>query len=610
MAYELLEQLSRNIRSMILTSTTRAGSGHPSSSLSATELMVSLLFGGTFRFSPNAPEHPNNDRLIFSKGHAAPLLYALWAAAGKVSEEEILSLRTMGSALEGHPTPAFPYTEASTGSLGQGLSIGLGMALNAKFVDKLPYRTFVLLGDSEMTEGSQWEAIQLAAHYRLDNLIGILDVNRLGQRGQTMYGHDLDAYAQRIGVFGWQTITIEDGHDLESIGEAYREALVVRDKPAMIIARTLKGRGVALLENREGWHGKPVPQEEAGHALAGLGAVDYSIRGEIQEPEDLLPEQGRPVQASPPGYERNESVATRKAYGNALARLSTQVPGMVVLDAEVSNSTYADFFAGEHPERFFEMFVAEQNMVGAALGLSLRGKVPFVSTFAAFLTRAFDQIRMSRYSGGRIVFCGSHAGVSIGEDGTSQMGLEDLAMFRTVLDSVVLYPSDAMSTERLVEQAAAHEGISYIRTTRQATPVLYGPDERFPIGGSKVLIQHPEDKAVIIAAGITLHEALAAADLLEEQGVLVRVIDCYSIKPLDRKSIRTAARETGFVVTVEDHYAQGGLGEAVAEVLVGLSVTLRILAVRRMPRSGKLRELLDWESISRDAIIRTVREGA
>jgi transketolase len=610
MAYELLEQLSRNIRSMILTSTTRAGSGHPSSSLSATDLMVTLLFGGTFRFYPNGPEHPNNDRLIFSKGHAAPLLYALWAAAGKVSEEEILSLRTLGSALEGHPTPSFPYTEASTGSLGQGLSIGLGMALNAKFVDKLPYRTFVLLGDSEMTEGSQWEAIQLAAHYRLDNLIGILDVNRLGQRGQTMYGHDLNAYAQRVEAFGWKTILIEDGHDLESIGAAYKAALLVRDKPVMIIARTLKGKGVALLEDQEGWHGKPLPQEEMGRALAGLGEVDYSIRGSIQEPEDLLPEQSQLFQAPPPLYERNGSVATRKAYGNALARIYTQVPGMVVLDAEVSNSTYADLFAGEHPERFFEMYVAEQNMVGAALGLSLRGKVPFVSTFAAFLTRAFDQIRMSRYSGGRIVFCGSHAGVSIGEDGTSQMGLEDLAMFRSVLDSVVLYPSDAMSTERLVEQAAAHEGISYVRTTRQATPVLYGPDDRFPIGGSKVLIQHPEDKAVIIAAGITLHEALAAADLLEEQGVPVRVIDCYSIKPLDRKSIRTAARETGFVITVEDHYAHGGLGEAVAEVLVGLSVTLRILAVRRMPRSGKPQELLDWESISREAIIRTVREGA
>jgi transketolase len=610
MSYEHLEQLGRNIRSMILTSTTRAGSGHPSSSLSATELMVCLLFGGYFRAYPNAPEHPNNDRLIFSKGHAAPLLYGLWAAAGKVSEEEILSLRTMGSALEGHPTPAFPYTEAATGSLGQGLSIGLGMALNARYLDKLPYRTFVLLGDSEMAEGSQWEAIQLAAHYRLDNLIGILDVNRLGQRGQTMYGHDLNAYAQRVSAFGWKTILVEDGHDLKAIGEAYREALEVRDQPAMIIARTFKGKGVALLENREEWHGKPLPQEELGRALAGLGEIDYSVRGTIQEPEDLVPEQGPLFQAPPPLYERDGSVATRKAYGNALARIHTQVPGMVALDAEVSNSTYADIFAREHPERFFEMFVAEQNMVGAALGLSLRGKIPFVSTFAAFFTRAFDQIRMSRYSGGRIVFCGSHAGVSIGEDGTSQMGLEDLAMFQSVLDSVVLYPSDAMSTERLVEQAAAHEGITYIRTTRQATPILYGPDERFPIGGCKVLRQHPEDKALIVAAGIALHEALAAAELLEEQGVPVRVIDCYSIKPLDRKSIRTAARETGIVVSVEDHYAQGGLGMAVAEALVGLSVSLRILAVRLMPRSGTPRELLQYESISREAIVGAVRKGA
>jgi transketolase len=605
-----LKQLSRNVRSMILTSTTRAGSGHPSSSLSATELMVTLLFGGFFRFYPNAPEHPNNDRLIFSKGHAAPLLYSLWTAAGKVTEDELMSMRTMGSPLEGHPTPAFPYTEASTGSLGQGLSIGLGMALNGRFLDKLPYKTFVLLGDSEMAEGSQWEAIQVAAHYRLDNLVGILDVNRLGQRGETMHGHDLEAHAQRIRAFGWETVLVDDGHDVGAVGAAYREALRIKGRPVMVIARTFKGKGVALLEDHEGWHGKPLPPEELGRALAGLGEVDYEVRGSLQEPEDLLPDQGPLFQAPPPLYESNAMVATRKAYGNALARIFTQVPGMVVLDAEVSNSTHAEVFAREHPERFFEMYVAEQNMVGAALGLSLRGKIPFVSTFAAFLTRAFDQIRMSRYSGGRIVFCGSHAGVSIGEDGTSQMGLEDLAMFQTILDSVVLYPSDAMSTERLVEQAAAHEGLSYIRTTREATPILYGPEERFPIGGCKVLRQHVEDKALIIAAGITLHEALAAADLLEEQGIPVRVIDCYSIKPLDRKMIRTAARETGVVVTVEDHYAHGGLGMAVTEALVGLTVSLRTLAVRLMPRSGKPRELLEYEGISREAIVRVIRGEA
>jgi transketolase len=607
MGHEHLEQLSRNVRSMILTSTTRAGSGHPSSSLSATELMVTLLFGGFLRYYANAPEHPNNDRLIFSKGHAAPLLYALWAAAGKVSQEDLLSLRTMGSPLEGHPTPAFPYTEASTGSLGQGLSIGVGMALNARYVDNLPYRTFVLLGDSEMAEGAQWEAIQLAAAYRLDNLVGILDVNRLGQRGQTMYGHDLDAYARRVSAFGWETIVVADGHNHDAVAAAYGEALQTKEKPVMVIARTVKGKGVALLEDQDGWHGKPLPQDKLGPALAGLGEVDLSDLGSIQEPEDLVPDQGPLFQAPPPLYEHGSLVATRKAYGNALSRIHSQVPGMVVLDAEVSNSTYAEIFAREHPEKFFEMYVAEQNMVGAALGLSLRGKIPFVSTFAAFLTRAFDQIRTSRYSGGRIVFCGSHAGVSIGEDGSSQMGLEDLAMFRAVLDSIVLYPSDAMSTERLVELAAAHEGISYIRTTRQATPVLYGDDERFPLGGSKVLRQHPEDKAVIIAAGITLHEALAAADLLEEQGVPVRVIDCYSIKPLDRKSVRTAARETSLVVVAEDHFAQGGLGEAVAEALVGLSVTMRHLAVRLLPRSGRPQELLEYETISRDAIIRAAR---
>ncbi|MFP4317193.1 MAG: transketolase [Desulfovibrionales bacterium] len=604
-----LESLARLLRYYILVSTTRAGSGHPSSSLSAVELMTGLFFGGMFRFKANDPDFPNNDRLVFSKGHASPLFYALWVAAGHVSEEELVAMRTFGSPLEGHPTKAFPYTEAATGSLGQGLSIGVGMAMNAKYLDKLPYRTFVLLGDSEMAEGSQWEAVQLAAHYRLDNLVGILDVNRLGQRGETMYGHDLDAYAARIRAFGWETIQV-DGHCLPEIMEGYRKASEIRDRPVMIIARTMKGKGVSSIEDKNGWHGKPLDETMLQKGLDELGNVDMTLRMEPAGPEELLPPALPVEQIDPPQYEPGAKIPTRKAYGNGLVRIFPRFPQMVVLDAEVSNSTYSELFKEKHPERFFEMFVAEQNMVGTALGFSNRDKIPFVSTFAAFLTRAFDQIRMSRYSGANIKFCGSHAGVSIGEDGSSQMGLEDLAMFRTILGSVVLYPSDAVSTERLMEEAAAYEGIVYLRTTRGGTPLLYSPEERFVIGGSKVLRRSSKDVATVIAAGITLHEALAAQEQLEREGVMVRVIDLYSIKPLDLPTLREAARQTRAIVTVEDHFQEGGIGEAVALALTGTGVPVHSLAVRKMPRSGKPNELLHFEDISKDAIINTIREVA
>ncbi len=620
---DALEKLARLIRYWILKSTTVAGSGHPSSSLSAVELTTALMFGGFFRFDLDHPEHPANDRLIFSKGHASPLLYALYAAAGKIEEGELMTLRKFGSNLEGHPTMLFPYTEAATGSLGQGLSIGVGMALNAKYLDKIPYlpvwqtgRTYVLLGDSEFAEGSCYEALQIAAHYKLDNLIGILDVNRLGQRGETMYGHDVSAYKKRISAFGWETIIV-DGHDMSEIAKVYKQAIASPGRPVMIIAKTVKGKGVSFMEDKEGWHGKTLNKKELEIALVEIGEVDASLRGIIKQPmtksQVLMTNQIQPRKLSGQkskilNYARGDLVATRKAYGNALARIAAKFPNIVVLDAEVSNSTFAEVFKKTYPERFFEMYVAEQNMVGVALGLSRSGKKPFVSTFAAFLTRAHDQIRMCQYSGADIVFCGSHAGVSIGEDGASQMGLEDIAMFRAIYGSSVLYPSDAVSTERIVEQAAAHRGITYIRTTRLDTPILYDANEEFAIGGSKVIRQSKSDTATIVAAGITVHEALAAYDKLKEEGILVRVIDLYSIKPIDEKTLHAAARETGAIITVEDHYPEGGLGEAVQSALFTTPVFVYNCSVKKMPRSGSSKELLSYEAIDRDHIAEAARE--
>ncbi|MDD5711927.1 MAG: transketolase [Smithellaceae bacterium] len=604
---EKLDELARLIRYYILTMTTEAGSGHPTSSLSAVELTTCLLFGGFFRFDVDKPKSPANDRLIFSKGHASPLLYALWAAAGKISEKELLTYRKFGSLLEGHPTTALPYVEAATGSLGQGLSIGVGMALNAKYLGGPAYRSFVLLGDSEMAEGSQWEAIQIAAHYGLDNLIGILDVNRLGQRGQTMYGWDLHTYAKMISSFGWRTI-ICDGHSFPEIASAYREAFKIKDRPAMVIAKTIKGEGVSFIEDMDGWHGKPLNREDCDRALKELGKIDKNIRGEIAPPVAPEPkDMSFTVHAPAINYPADQPVATRLAYGKALAAIYPHIPNIVVLDGEVGNSTYAEVFKAAHPERFFEMYIAEQNMVGTAIGLSARGRIPFVSTFGAFFSRAFDQIRMSRYSDANIKFAGSHAGVSIGEDGPSQMGLEDIALFRTILDSVVLYPADAYAATKLVTEAALHRGIVYIRTTRKATPILYGPGENFPIGGSKVLRQSDADAATVCAAGVTLYEALAAYDELIQLGVVIRIIDLYSVKPLDVKTLQEAAATTKFILTVEDHYGQGGIGEAVCSALAGSSAQVHSLYVARKPKSGTPQELLDYEGISKAAICAKVK---
>ncbi len=460
-----------------------------------------------------------------------------------------------------------------------------------------------------MAEGSQWEAMEIAAHYKLDNLIGIMDVNRLGQRGETMYGHDLSVYKDRVSAFGWEPIVI-DGHHLPQILTAYKQALEAGDRPVMIIAKTLKGKGVSFIEDKNGWHGKPLKKDELARALDELSPIDKTVRGQIPKPEDLHPMEQPKQMARSVSYPADKPASTRHAYGTALARISPRFPDMVVLDAEVSNSTYAELFKDVHPERFFEMFIAEQNMVGTALGLSIRGKVPFVSTFAAFLTRAFDQIRMSRHSHANIKFCGSHAGVSIGEDGSSQMGLEDLAMFRTLLDSVVLYPSDAVSTEKLVEASAQHEGIVYLRTTRKDTPVLYHNDEVFRIGGSKTLKSSKKDVATIVAAGITVHEALKAYEELKNNDILVRVLDLYSVKPLDEWTLSLAGRETGVIITVEDHFAEGGIGEAVKSALSEQRTPVYSLAVRKMPKSGKPEELLEYEEISQKAIVRKVKDIA
>ncbi len=601
-----LEKISKLIRYYSLVMTTEAGSGHPTSSLSATELMSGLLFGGAFRYDLENPDNPNNDRLIFSKGHASPLFYSLWAAAGAVSEKELMTYRKFGSPLEGHPTASFRYTAAATGSLGQGLSIGVGMALNAKYLDKLPYRTYVLLGDSEMAEGSQWESIQIASWYKLNNLVAVIDVNRLGQRGETMYGWDVETYARKIGAFGWETVII-DGHSYAEILSAF-DAAFNSEKPVMIVAKTIKGKGVSFLENKNGWHGVALKKDDLEKALKELGEIDRSVRGDIARPEDLQPPSINPEQAGSVNYPMDKPVATRMAYGTALERIYPQFPQIVSLDAEVSNSTEAAIFKKAHQDRFFEMFIAEQNMVGAAVGLARRGKIPFVSTFAAFFSRAFDQIRMSQYSDANIKFVGSHAGVSIGQDGPSQMGLEDIAMFRAILNSVVLYPCDAVSTEALVEQAAGHKGIVYIRTTRAATPIVYGADESFAIGGSKILRKSDGDVATVAAAGITVHEALKAYEDLKEQGIHIRVIDFYTVKPLDEATLRDAAGSTDFIITVEDHYPEGGIGEAVRSALVPLTVPVYSLAVGKMPKSGQPQELLDYEEISQKSIVSKVKE--
>jgi transketolase len=573
--------------------------------MSAADLMA-VLIDRYLRYDFEAPESAGNDRLVFSKGHASTLLYAIHRAAGAISDEELLTYRELGSRLEGHPTPALPWVDVATGSLGQGLPIGVGMALAGKRLDRLPYRVWVLCGDSELAEGSMWEAFEHAAHYELDNLTAIFDVNRLGQRGETMVGWDLDTYVQRAEAFGWHAIAI-DGHDLEQIDRAYAEAIATTGRPTVLVSRTIKGKGVAAVEDRNGFHGKPLEDPDA--AIAELGGL-RNLRIEVRKPEPGEAHRFPSGKLELPRYDIGSEVATRKAYGDALTALGSARGDIVALDGEVSNSTFAETFAKAHPERYFEMFIAEQQLVAAAVGLQARGWRPYASTFAAFLSRAYDFARMAAISRASFVLCGSHAGVSIGEDGPSQMALEDIAAFRAIHGSTVLHPCDANQTAKLVAALADVGGIGYLRTLRPATPVLYGPDEEFPIGGSRVLRSSDDDEVAIVAAGITVHEALKAADALAENGIAARVVDLYSIKPLDAQTLAEAAEATeGRLVTVEDHWAEGGLGEAVLASFADAEEPPRVtvLAVRIMPSSGKPEQLLAAAGIDAAHIAKAAR---
>jgi transketolase len=603
---ELLKGIANQLRIHSITATTAAGSGHPTSCCSAADVVAALFFGH-MRYDAKNPHYHNNDRFILSKGHAAPLLYAAWAETGLFPAEDLLKLRKFGSDLEGHPTPRLPFVDVATGSLGQGLSVGVGMALAAR-LDKLDYNTYVLLGDGEIAEGSVWEAASLAGIYKLNNLIAIVDANRLGQSQATAFGHDIGVYRKRFEAFGWRVEDI-DGHDLEEISEVLG-GVGLNDQPLAIIAKTYKGAGVSFLQDKDGWHGKPLNKEEAAKAIAELQPSSKSGVGvAIPTPNALpAPNNAAPASYPPLGYKIGDSVATREAYGNALARIGDVDQRIIAVDGDTKNSTYADKFFKKFPDRSTECYIAEQNMVGVATGFGARGKVPFASTFACFFTRAFDQIRVAGISQANLKLAGSHVGVSIGEDGPSQMGLEDLAMMRAIAGSTVLYPSDAVSTEKLVEQMALAKGICYLRTSRPKTPVIYNNDESFPIGGAKVLRQNAGDKVTVIAAGVTLFEALKAADILKNEGIGITVIDAYSIKPLGRDVILAAAKKTNnTVITVEDHYTEGGLGDAVAGELSVDGVKVHKLAVTALPRSGKAEELLAHFGIDALAIVKKVK---
>ncbi|MFI2203239.1 transketolase [Streptomyces sp. NPDC020192] len=580
-----LTELAQQLRVDSVRASAAAGSGHPTSSMSAADLMAVLL-ARHLRYDFERPEHPANDRFVLSKGHASPLLYAAYKAAGAVEDGELLTFRKLGSRLEGHPTPRrLPWVETATGSLGQGLPVGVGIALSGKRLERNGYRVWVLCGDSELAEGSVWEAAEHAGYEQLDNLITIVDVNRLGQRGPTRHGHDLDAYARRFQAFGWHTVET-DGHDIDRIDRAYQEALATTGQPTVILARTLKGKGVASVEDREGLHGKPLPEPE--EAVAELGGP-RDVRVRVGEPPAAAALRDLTIEVVQlPRYDEGDKIATRDAFGAALAALGAARGDVVALDGEVGDSTRTEEFAKAHPERFFECYIAEEQLVACSVGMAARGWLPYASTFAAFFTRAHDFVRMASISGAGINLIGSHAGVAIGQDGPSQMGLEDLAMFRAVHGSTVLYPCDANQTAHLVAAMAGLDGIRYLRTSRGATPVIYGPGEDFPVGGSKTLRSSEEDRLTVVAAGVTVPEALAAADRLAEDGIRVRVIDLYSVKPVDTETLRRAAEETGCLLTVEDHHPEGGLGDAVAEAFADGRPVPRLvrLAVRTMPGSA------------------------
>ncbi len=622
---DTVAELAAQLRVDSIRSSTSAGSGHPTSSMSAADLLA-VLITRHLRYDWDEPRLPVNDHLIFSKGHASPLLYSVFKAVGVVSEDELLSgYRRFGQRLEGHPTPILPWVDVATGSLGQGLPDGVGVALAGKYLDRLPYRVWVLCGDSELAEGSIWEAFDKASYYQLSRLIVMADINRLGQRGQTDVGWNLEEYQRRMEAFGARVLTI-DGHDLAAIDRAMTAAQDASgNQPTVILAKTIKGKGFSEVENKDGWHGKPLPPEMAERAIAELGGVrnrvlrgprpEPAVPGPVPDKPTTLPPQssaGAKPSATPPEYAVGEKVETRKAYGDALVALGARDDRIVALDGEVSNSTFADEFARAYPERYFEMFIAEQQLVAAATGLAVRGYRPFASTFAAFFTRAYDFIRMGSISGVDLRLAGSHSGVEIGADGPSQMALEDLAMMRAVHGSTVLYPSDGTSTVALVDAMAATPGISYLRTTRGGYPGLYPPGEKFPVGGSKLLRSGQNDQVTLVGAGVTLHEALRAAEVLQGEGIAARVIDCYSVKPVDTGTLAAAAEATGGrIVVAEDHHPEGGLGSAVADALLAAgqqNLHLTHLAVSGMPGSGSGEELLAWAGIDADHIAAAARK--
>lgn len=603
---ETLVGIANQLRIHSIAATTAAGSGHPTSCCSAADLVAALFFGH-MRYNPKDPKYPNNDRFILSKGHAAPLLYAAWAETGLFPASELLKLRQLNNDLEGHPTPRLPFVDVATGSLGQGLSVGVGMALSAR-LDNFDFRTYVLLGDGECAEGSVWEAASMAGIYKLNNLVAVLDANRLGQSQATAFGDHVEVYKARFAAFDWR-VKVIDGHNMQEIMGALAAAKR-GDRPLAIIAKTIKGAGISFLQDKEGWHGKALSKEEAERAIAELQPKAKSAIGlPIPAPRKVeVPQSAPPATIPTLTYKLGDKVATREAYGNALARLGDIDPRLVALDGDTKNSTFSEKFLKKFPNRFFECFIAEQNMVGVGVGLSTRSKVPCASTFAAFFTRAFDQIRMAGVSRANLKMTGSHVGVSIGEDGGSQMGLEDLAMMRAVQGNVVLYPCDAVSTEKLVEQMNQHHGMVYLRTSRPKTPVIYGNEEAFSIGGAKVLKQAAGDKVTVVAAGITLYESLKAADALASEGIGITVIDAYSVKPLGTDVIRAAAQQTNhLILTVEDHYPEGGLGDAVAGALSADGFKVHKLAVYELPHSGKPEELLAKYEIDAAAIAKKVK---
>ncbi|TMC09424.1 MAG: transketolase [Chloroflexi bacterium] len=604
---EFIRELGKQLRVDSIRSSTAAGSGHPTSSMSAADILAVLL-ANHLHYDWKNPEEPNNDHLIFSKGHASPLVYAVFKAAGAITDAEMLTFRKFGSRLQGHPTPVLPWVDVATGSLGQGLPVAVGVALAGKYLDKLPYHVWALCGDSELAEGSIWEGLDKASYYKLSNFSAIFDVNRLGQRGETEYGWQLETYRARVEAFGCRPVVI-DGHDLAEIDRALAEAREATGKPTVIIAKTIKGSGFGEIADKDGWHGKPLPPEMAERAIKELGG-ERSLKVKT-----IKPEHGEPVGTGGDGhvklpvYEKGKPVATRKAYGDALLALGAR-KGVVGLDGEVSNSTHADEFGKAYPDRFFEMYIAEQQLVASAVGLQVRGYIPFVSTFAAFFSRAYDFIRMAAISQANLRLSGSHAGTEIGADGPSQMALEDLASMRAIEGSTVLYPSDATTTAQLVAQMADRSGIVYMRTTRGAYPVLYDAKERFKIGGSKVLRRSASDQVALIGAGVTLYECLKAADTLAKAKIKARVVDLYSLKPLDVATLREAARVTGGrLVVVEDHYPQGGIGAAVMEALSMEPKPPRVahLAVKGLPTSGKPEELLNAAGITAPHIVRAAK---